>query len=85
MGADKNTLRFRNFPHAQVRYKNKTLLIINHLQKEPWFLHFSEKLRIQTDFRRNSGQNGLISASLVCFLHTGRNIVKAFESTSFTK
>ena len=63
MGADKNTLRFRNFPLAQVRYKNKTLLIIKHLQKEPWFLHFSEKVRIQTDFRQNPGQNGLISES----------------------
>jgi len=35
MGADKNLLRFRNFPLAQVRYKNKTLLIIKQLQKEP--------------------------------------------------
>ena len=26
--------------------KNNTLLIIKHLQKEPWFLYFSEKLRI---------------------------------------
>ena len=85
MGADKNTLRFRNFPHAQVRYKNKTLLIINHLQKEPWFLHFSEKLRKESDFRQNPGQNGLISESCVCFLHTGRNVVKAFEQKSFTK
>ena len=85
MEADKNTLRFRNFPHAQVRYKNKTLLIIKHLQKEPWFLHLSEKLRKESDFRQNSGQNGLISASRVCFLHTNRNVVKAFEQKSFTK
>ena len=73
------------FPLAQVRYKNKTLLIIKHLQKEPWFLHFSEKVRKETDFRQNPGQNGLISASRVCFLLTGRNVVKPFESTSFTK
>ena len=85
MGADKNTLRFRNFPHAQGRYKNKTLLIIKCLQKEPWFLHFSEKLRKESDFRQNPGQNGLISASRVYFLHTGRNVVKPFEQKSFTK
>ena len=85
MGADKNTLRFRNFPHAQGRYKNKTLLIIKHLQKEPWFLHFSEKLRKETDFRQNPEPNGLIAASCVCLLHTGRNIIKAFEPTSFIK
>ena len=85
MGADKNTLRFRNSPHAQVRHKNKTLLIIRHLQKESWFLHFSEKARKETDFRPNPGQNGLISASRECFLHTERNIVKTFEQKSFTK
>jgi len=43
MGADKNTLRFRMFPHAQVRYKNKTLLIIKHLQKNLDFYTFQEK------------------------------------------
>ena len=36
---------------------------------------FSKK----SDLRQNPWQNGLISASRVCFLHTGRNIVKAFE------
>ena len=35
IGADKNTLRFRNSPHAQVRRKITFLLIIKHLQKEP--------------------------------------------------
>ena len=63
MEADKSTLRFRNFPHAQVRCKITFLLIIKHLQKEPWFLHFSEKLRKETDFRQNPEQNGLIFES----------------------
>ena len=53
MGADRNLPHFHIFPHAQVRYKNKTLLIIKHLQKEPWFSVLSEKLRKESDFRQN--------------------------------
>ena len=46
-------------------------------------LHFySEKLRKESDFRKNPEQNGLISASRVCFLHTNRNIAKPFEQGS---
>ena len=85
MGADKKHAPFSNLPSCSVRCKNKTLLIIKHLQKEPWFLHFSEKVRKESDFRQNPEPNGLISASLVCFLHTGRNVVKPFEQKSFTK
>ena len=55
------------------------------LTKRTLFLHFSEKVRKESDFRQNPGQNGLISASRVCFLHTGRNVVKDFEQKSFTK
>ena len=55
------------------------------LTKRILIFTLSEKLRKETDFRQNSGQNGLISESRVCFLRTGRNVVKPFESTSFTK
>ena len=54
-------------------------------KKEHWFLNFSEKVRKEIDFRQNPGKNGLISASCVCFLHTGKNVVKAFEQKSFKK
>ena len=76
---------FLSSPMRRFGTKKKTLLIIKHLQKEPRFLHFSEKLRKESDFRQNPGQNGLISASRVCFLLTGRNVVKPFEQKSFTK
>ena len=72
-------------PITSVRYKNKTLLIINHLQKEPWFLHLSEKVRKETAFRKNPVKNGMISDFECVFFNNDRNVVKPFEPTSFTK
>ena len=46
MGADQNTLRFRNFPHAQVRYKNN--LVFYTFQKNSEKRLISDEIRGKT-------------------------------------
>ena len=39
----------------------------------------AEKVRISADSQNYSGEIGRLTGSLVCFMHTGRKVIKPFE------